>query len=337
MGLWDEIYEQPEVIARTLRESAASVAAVAADPRVITSDYVVMAARGTSDNAARYAQYLWGLRNGRNVALAAPSLFGSYDSPPQLDGALVVAISQSGRSPDLIAVIEEARRQHRPTVVLTNDTSSPLASAADHVLGLHTGPELAVAATKTYTAQLTVLAQLSAAFDRDPADALARLPEAVAAALAADTDHEELAFLRDVDGLAVVGRGVNQATAFEVALKLQELAQILAHPYSAADFQHGPLALVEPGFPMIIVVAAGKLENDVIDLHRRVRALGAETLLLTNAGPAAGRTIAYPGVAEWLSPIVAIAAAHPAIYRLTQLRGLDPDGPRTITKVTETL
>ncbi len=341
MTLWDEIHQQPAVLARTLAENAAPVAAVATDPRVEACTHVVIAARGTSDNAARYAKYLWGARNGRMVGLAAPSLYGPYASPPRLDGALVVALSQSGASPDLVAVVEEAQRQGRPTVTITNTAGSPLADASDHVLLLHAGEERAVAATKTYTAQLAVVALLSAAWRDSDTSQLAQVPEVAAATLeqvvvAAD----DLGFLTDGGGLAVVGRGYHHATAFELALKVQELAQVLAHPYSAADFRHGPLALVEPGFPMVLVAAEGALADDMTDLHQRVTELGADVLVLSN-GPALGLPgtrldLRYPATVEWLSPIPAMVAGQILAHRLTEARGLDPDTPRTITKVTRT-
>ncbi len=334
--LWDEIHEQPAAVERALASTRQAAAPLAGDRRVEESTHVVIAARGTSDNAARYAQYVWGARNHRTVALAAPSLFGPYAAPPRLDGAFVVAISQSGASPDLIAVVEEAVGQGRPTMAITNEPASPLAGAADHVVPLDAGPELAVAATKTYTASLAVVAALSDLW-RGGLDAeLRRLPEVVAATLAGGAESPDLGFLVAADRVAVVGRGYNQATAFEMALKMQELSQVLAHPYSAADFRHGPLALVEPGFPIVLVTAAGALAVDLADLAATVAGLGADVLTLGNDMPAGPRTAAYAATEEWLSPIPAIVAGQLLTHHLTRLRGLDPDSPRTITKVTRT-
>ena len=194
-----------------------------------------------------------------------------------------------------------------------------------------------MAATKSYTASLAALAAISATWRGEAGDELAALPGQMAGALADPPDEDSLRFLVDVDRVAVVGRGYHLATAFELALKLQELAQLLAHPYSAADFRHGPLALVEPGFPMILVNAAGAVADDITELAERVRDLGADTLVIDDAsGAPAPSTARYPATPEWLSPVVAIVTGQLITHRLTVLRGLDPDRPRTITKVTKT-
>ena len=337
MTLWDEIHEQPEVVARTLAATLPVAQDVAADRRVAASTHVVLVARGTSDNAARYAQYLWGARNGWTTAFAAPALYGPYDAPPRLDGAFVVAISQSGASPDLVEVMAEARRSHRPTLVITNQPDSPMATHADHLVALAASPERSIAATKSYTASLAALARISATWRGDGDDELAALPDRIAGALADPPDEAALRFLVDAERVAVVGRGYHLATAFELALKLQELAQLLAHPYSSADFRHGPLALVEEGFPMILVSATGAVADDIADLHHQVVELGAKALLIDNTrGPSAPSTVRYPETPEWLSPLVAIVSGQLITHRLTLLRGLDPDRPRTISKVTKT-
>ncbi len=337
MTLWDEIHEQPAVVARTIEATGPVAREVAGDPRIGASTHVVLAARGTSDNAARYAKYAWGVRNGWTAALAAPSMYGPYGSPPRLDGAFVVAISQSGASPDLVEVVAEARRRGRPTLVVTNQPASPLAEHADHLVTLEAGAERAIAATKSYTASLAALARVSTAWSGEDGGELASLPDVVAAALATPPLEETIGFLAAVDRVAVVGRGFNHSTAFELALKLQELAQLLAHPYSSADFRHGPLALVERGFPMILINAAGAVADDIEELYWRVTELGAEPLVLDNAGRIEGpHTVHYPGSPEWLSPIVSIVTGQLITHRLTELRGLDPDVPRIITKVTRT-
>ena len=337
MTLWDEIHQQPDVVERTLAATLPVAVEVAADRRVAASTHVVLVARGTSDNAARYAQYLWGARNGWTTAFAAPALYGPYDAPPRLDGAFVVAISQSGASPDLVEVVAEAKRSHRPTLVITNQPDSPMAAHADHLVALAASPERAIAATKSYTASLAALARISATWRGEGDDDLAALPDRIAGALADPPDEPALRFLVDAERVAVVGRGYHLATAFELALKLQELAQLLAHPYSSADFRHGPLALVEDGFPMILVNAAGAVAEDIADLHRQVVDLGADALLVDDVpGPPAPLTVRYPGTPEWLSPLVAIVTGQLITHRLTVLRGLDPDRPRTISKVTKT-
>jgi glucosamine--fructose-6-phosphate aminotransferase (isomerizing) len=335
--LWDEIHEQPEVVANTFAATLPVARDVAADHRVADSTHVVLVARGTSDNAARYAQYLWGARNGWTAAFAAPALYGPYDAPPRLDGAFVVAISQSGASPDLVEVMAEAKRSNRPTLVITNEPRSPMAAHADHLVALAASPERSIAATKSYTASLAALARISATWRGEGDEDLAALPDRIAGALADPPDEAALRFLVGADRVAVVGRGYHLATAFELALKLQELAQLLAHPYSSADFRHGPLALVEQGFPMILVNATGAVADDIADLYHQVLELGATAVLIDDTHtPPMPNTVRYPETPEWLSPLVAIVSGQLITHRLTLLRGLDPDRPRTISKVTKT-
>src|SRR5919199_3601432 len=186
--LESEIHSQPEVLTRLLERETPRVARIVA--RLPEFSYALIAARGTSDYAATYAQYIWAALAGYPVALATPSLHTLYHRPPRMDGALVVGVSQSGQSPDIVAVLEEAKQQGRPTLAITNDGASPLASIADHVIELHAGPERSVAATKTYTAQLTVMALLAAIWSGQP-ERLAevrRLPEALATTLAGATE-----------------------------------------------------------------------------------------------------------------------------------------------------
>ncbi|MCP3996363.1 MAG: SIS domain-containing protein, partial [bacterium] len=224
MTMRSEIGEQPSVFKNALRRNAEPMAAIANQLRSVEFDYALIAARGTSDNAARYAKYLWAAHNELPVALAAPSLFTSYQRPPRLNGALVVGISQSGESPDLVAVVAEGRKQGRPTLAITNEPESPLAEQADMVINIAAGEELAVAATKTYTAQLLAVAMLSAALDpHTSGDALALLPGYVESVLAVESEIAAVATdLADMRACAVLGRGYNHSTAFEWALKVQE-------------------------------------------------------------------------------------------------------------------
>ena len=344
MALLDEIHEQPAVLDRLLRSGRPVAREVAARWSTERPTHVLIAARGTSDNAARYAQYLWGARVGMTVRLAAPALFGPGGSPPRLNGAAIVGISQSGASPDLVAVVEEARRQGRPTLAITNEAASPLAAAADQVLLLDAGPELAVAATKTYTAQLTAVAMLASAMAPDPADeaAFAALPDALQRALATEpTVLEVAARWSDIDRCAVLGRGTALATAYEWALKLQELAYVLAQPASTADFAHGPRAVVEDGFPVLGVAVDGPLFEDTLETIRGLRGRGARTLLLTDR-PERAREVADDlllspeGLPDWLAPVAAIVPAQLWCRAITLARGADPDAPRGLAKVTRT-
>jgi glutamine---fructose-6-phosphate transaminase (isomerizing) len=344
MSLWDEINEQPAVLDRLVQAEATNVARLAAVLRDRDVRYVVIAARGTSDNAARYAQYLWGARNGLLVALAAPSLFGPFGSPPSLDGALVVAISQSGESPDLVSVLAEARKQDRPTIAITNAPNSAVAAESDQILAVHAGEERAVAATKTYTAELLAVAMLSAemAQDEDMWAALAVVPDHVKLVLEQSTRIRHLAAeLRDIDRAAVLGRGFHLSTAFEWALKLQEMAGVLAQPFSAADFEHGPIALVGTGFPVFAIVPPGPLGKDMDRLLLRLRQECNGRLLVVKGSPEevgqGDLEIALPsGVPGWASPMPAIVAGQLFGYHLAVARGLDPDSPRHVQKVTRT-
>ncbi|MCU0509913.1 MAG: SIS domain-containing protein, partial [Anaerolineae bacterium] len=235
LHVYREIHEQPAVLARLLDEEQTSIARVAAEIKRRQIDHIVIAARGTSDNAARYAQYLLGACNRLVVGLAAPSLFTIYDAPPRFGNALVLGISQSGKSPDIVSVLAEARRQGAPTAALTNFADSDLADAADHVVQLRAGEERSVAATKTYTAELTAIAMLSVALvaDEGRGEALRRIPGKVREALDA---HAEMARVaeryRYMISCVTIGRGYNYSTAFELALKLKEMTYTVVEPYS---------------------------------------------------------------------------------------------------------
>ncbi|HEX9372085.1 MAG TPA: SIS domain-containing protein, partial [Roseiflexaceae bacterium] len=275
--LRSEIFEQPAVIERLIVEQSQNIEAIGRKLAQREVRYILIAARGSSDNAARYAQYLFGVRNRLTVALAAPSLFGQYGSAPRLGGALVVGISQSGQSPDIVRVLEEARRQGAPTIAVTNEAQSPLAAAADDCIDIGAGVERSIAATKTYTAQLAALAllSLSMAPAGEQFEALKRLPAAIAAALGAEEQARAAAArLAQAQRCVVLGRGFNYATTFELALKLKELTYVVAEPYSSADFQHGPIAMVEPGFPAILLAAGATMRGELAALRDRLRERG---------------------------------------------------------------
>lgn len=342
MSLWAEIQSQPELLGRLAISQPETTRAIAEWMSGEDFSYVVMAARGSSDNAARYAQYLWGARNRLNVALAAPSLYGPYQSPPGLSDALVVGISQSGESPDLLAVLAEGKRQDRPTLAITNQLKSPMATLADRHLDLAAGPEIAVAATKSYTTQLLAIASLSAALSKDAAmtEALRLVGPAVSQVLAgAEAMKPAARTLSDKDRCVVIGRGFHHSSAHEWALKIAELSYLVAQPFSAADFRHGPLAMVEPGLPVLAVATDGPLFADVSDLLTQVREVGAQVIAISDRSDCpADHLIELPtGVPEWLTPIPAIVAAQVFTYHLTLAKGADPDQPRRLKKVTRTI
>jgi glucosamine--fructose-6-phosphate aminotransferase (isomerizing) len=277
------------------------------------------------------------------VALAAPSLFTSYGSPPSLDGQCVIGISQSGRSPDVIAVIDEAARQGVVTVALTNEPDSPLAHAAELVLPLGAGLERSVPASKTYIASLLALAMISQALDPDPSfeGALGQVPPALAAALELDGELDRLVPMLLGPRAIVLGRGFNFSTAEEIALKLTETSYVLARAWSVADFEHGPIAVVEPALPVVLVDGHGQVSADMESIGRRLAELGCRVIrLLDGAGDAGSHTGATvsldSGLPEELTPLTLAVLGQLLAHRVALARGIDPDRPRALNKVTRT-
>jgi glucosamine--fructose-6-phosphate aminotransferase (isomerizing) len=344
MSLRSEILEQPEVLSRVLEDQREKVRLVAQAVRARGCPGVFLAARGSSDNAGLYAKYLWGAYNRLPVALAAPSLFTVYASPPNIKDMLVVGISQSGQSPDIVSVIKEGRTQGALTLAITNDPASPIAHAAEFVIDTGAGAERAVAATKSYTAQLMVVAMLSAALGDAPdrQGQLERVPDLVREALTEGRSIESLVGrYREMHRCVVLGRGYNFATAYEWALKLKELAQVGAEPYSSADFQHGPKAVVSRGFPVLAVAPEGPIFGDVMSLlETLVSDQGVELVAISNREEAlslASTPLRLPSeLPEWLSPLVSVVPAQLFCYHLTRAKGFDTENPRRLTKVTRT-
>lgn len=344
MTLHTEIFEQPAVLRGLLHDRWPAIEAAAKAIRERDVAYVFLAARGTSAHAGFYAQYLWGAHNRLTVALASPSLFTRYQRPPDLSRALVVGISQSGQSPDIVEVVAEGARQGALTLAITNDAASPLARTADHTLDIGAGTERAVAATKTYTTQLMTIAMLSVALD-DPSGerraALERVPDAVTAALANEQQIAQIAArFQAIERCIVIGRGYNFATTLEWALKLKELAYVAADPYSSAEFQHGPAALVEPGLPVLAIAPRDAVFPDVLELLRRLDEQDTELVVMSDDEAAVALTdnaVRLPGeLPSWLSPLVGIVPAQLFCYHLTLAKGLDPVAPRGLRKVTLT-
>jgi len=344
MTLHSEIFEQPERLASLLDKQKQTVLEIAKAIQSRNVQYAFLAARGTSDNAGRYANYLWGAHNRLPMALATPSLFTYYQSPPRLQDALVVGISQSGQSPDIVSVLEEGRKQNCLTLAITNIPDSPLAKAADFVLDIQAGPEKAVAATKTYTTELMAIAMLSAALSDSDEQwrQLVSVPEWARYVLNLD---EEIAQMtqryRYMSQCVVLGRGFNYSTAYEWALKLKELTYLIAEPYSSADFQHGPIAMVEGGFPVLAVAPKGKVHDSMKEMLTRLRRdKNAELVIISD--DADSLTLAQspiqlpPQIPEWLTPLVGILPAQLFSCHLTTVKGFNTDKPRTIKKITET-
>jgi glucosamine--fructose-6-phosphate aminotransferase (isomerizing) len=343
--LLNEIYEQPEAIRSMLKTEAERVAWISQQLSPHVFSYALIAARGTSDNAARYGQYIFGAINHLSVALAAPSLFTRYNSPPRLEGALVIGVSQSGQSPDIVSVIQEGRRQGTPTIAITNDLDSPLAHAAEYQISLGVGKEYSIAATKTYTAQLTALAMLALSLKGNfiQLEPLALLPGALEMALGSERQAEEAAkSLAGCDHTAFIGRGFNYSTAWEISLKCKELANVKGEAYSSADFLHGPIAVVDEGFPVVLISIGETFREELNALGKALHDRGARLITIGDApveGYMQGRDLFIPippGLPEWLTPITAILPGQLLAYHLTKARGFDPDQPKEIHKVTLT-
>jgi glucosamine--fructose-6-phosphate aminotransferase (isomerizing) len=343
--LLSEIHEQPEAIGSMLELEAERVAWISQQLSPRHFSYILIAARGTSDNAALYGKYLFGAVNRLPVALAAPSLYTRYQAPPHLEGALVIGISQSGQSPDIVSVLEEGRRQGVPTIAITNDLESPLAQAAEFKIGLGVGQERSVAATKTYTAQLTALALLALSLEGTPIqlEPLKAIPSALAEALRSEPAAEAAAHhLASSDHTVFIGRGFNYCTAWEAALKCKELANILAEPYSSADFLHGPIAMVDQDFPVNIISVGETFREELNQLGTNLRRRGAKLITIGDErleGHTNEHDLFIPvpkGLPEWLSPIAAILPSQLLAYHLSVERGFNPDEPRALRKVTLT-
>jgi glutamine---fructose-6-phosphate transaminase (isomerizing) len=343
VSLRDEILEQPEAARRQLAASPEALAALAGRLSREPVDSIVIAARGTSDHAAIYAQYVFGVRHRLPVALATPSVLTVYGIAPRFERSLVIGISQSGASPDVGSVVAAARSQGAPTLAITNDPASPLGRSAEYLVELAAGPERAVAATKTYTTSLLAIARLSVVLGNGAPAELATVPAALEAALAGEAELAVESLAQDLAGEereVVLARGFEYATARESALKLKELARVFADPYSAADFEHGPLALVEPGIPILAIAPGGLALGRFSPLLRRLRASGANLAVVSDEPSVlalARHAIPLPGgVPEWLRPIVSIVPLQLYAMHLARARGLDPERPVNIRKVTLT-
>jgi glucosamine--fructose-6-phosphate aminotransferase (isomerizing) len=338
--LEDEISQQPDVIARLIDNPV--VAEVAKAIRAASPKYITIAARGSSDNAARYAQYLFGIHLGLPVALAAPSISTLYGHPPRYQDTVVIGVSQSGKSVDVAQVVSDAAAQGALTITITNDPDSLMAKAAAHHIPLGAGEERSLAASKTYTGQLATMALLTAylsGVDSMRAD-LAKLPgmvrEVLQLAPMIKTRAERFRFMTRC---VTLGRGYNYATAFEIALKLKELSYVTAEPYSSADFRHGPKAMVERNFPVIVVAPGGATYPDMRALIEELNEQGADLTIISTEREALSHAhlpLQLPGVPEWLSPIVAVIPGQLLAMATAAAKGHELDTPRGLTKVTVT-
>jgi glutamine---fructose-6-phosphate transaminase (isomerizing) len=325
-----ELREQPVALERFL---AAELAHATEIVRGLLPDdvrYLLIVSRGSSSNVARYLQYVFGTVNRMPIAFATPSLYTVYDAPPELGPAAVIGISQSGASPDVVAVLTEARRQGRPTLAITNDSQSPLAEAADWVLPLHAGEERAVAL-------LSSVADGGADRIRELQAAPAAVAEQIERSLEAAAGLDRY---RDVETGSVIARGVNYGTAFEIALKIRELSGVPFEAFSSADLLHGPIAALKPGRPAFVIAPAGRTLASMRAAVDKIRERGAEVIAISDdAEFLASAETAFPLVPdtpEWLTPLLTVVPGQVAAVRLATLRGADVDSPEGLTKITLT-
>ncbi len=332
-----EAGEGPQAAARLLQHEAATFAALGAELRAHPPQALLTVARGSSDHAAHYFGYLVMARLGRLVTSLPMSLVTLYPSRLRCEGLVAFAFSQSGQSPDLLAPLAHFNQQGARTVALVNDAASPLAQAAQHLLALHAGQETSVAATKSFINQAVAGAALVAAWEGDTpfAQALAGVPALLQQALAQDWSAA-LPVLKDADRLFVLARGPGLAMAMEAALKFKEVCGIQAEAFSGAEVQHGPMALVEPGFPLLVLALPGPAQAGLLALAAQMRQRGARVLLAAPAGtPGAELPLACGAHAD-LDPIAAVQSFYGMVEALARARGLDPDTPRHLSKVTRT-
>ena len=343
----------PTHLETELREQGAALAGRAEEGRAAAEraaellggqgvDYLLIAARGSSDNAARYGQYLLGLDGGLAVGLAAPWLYGHGLRAPRLPGAALLGISQSGRSRDIVAVLEAGRLQGRPTIAITNEPASPLAQAADVVIPLGVGEERSVAATKTYVASLHALAQLGAAMrpSRVTPEVLEIVPRMVSDLTASQLEsRERFDRLAEATLLTAVGRGLDYATACEAGLKLRELGGTPAEAFSPPDLLHGPVAALGTG--SVLWIASGVAHTEEAELESFRQLTGRTGLhVAVSADPRvlelAEIPVQLPVLPEWATPLLGVVPAQVAALRLAQIRRVSIDHPHGLSKVTVT-
>jgi len=339
-----EIEEQPDVVERLLDRQLGAVRDVARSIRQREPSAIVFVARGSSDNAAVYGRYLLEVCNRRLTSLAAPSGLTLYGRGPRLDRTVVIGVSQSGQGEDVIAYVREARSQGAATVAIVNDERSPLAESAESVLACLAGPEQSIPATKTVVAQMTLLAMLSSVLDEPASDAgaLGGLAVALRAAVAQREAAARLArALAPRTVGSVIGRGFAFPPALEIALKFKETSYTRAEPFSAADFLHGPLALVEPNYSALLIDVGGRSSESALELLQAIRQRGGQAAML-RAGEIEPIADDVPNISlhapigEPFAPIVALVLGQLVAVELALALGLDPARPRGLRKVTST-
>ena len=331
-----EMAEQPAILEALLQRRVEIIDQVRALLPNPLSGFVLVA-RGSSDHAALYGRYLFEMASRRPAGLAAPSIQTLYQYKVDFRGYLAVAISQSGRTPEVVTVMRRMRTSGARTVAVVNEASCPLGRSADLMLNVEAGIERAVPATKSVTATLLALGIIAQALGRVPwrARDIAAMPQVISALL--DDRHPSDSVARAIASagrVIVTGRGLMLAAAFETALKLRETSSIFAEAISAADLRHGPIASVGPGFPVLVLSGHGASAVDARELAAHLRRRGA---LVMTVGPGPRAVIPLPAaLPEALLPIAAVVRAQQLAQMVARLRGLNADAPAGLRKVTLT-
>ncbi len=336
-----EIVEQPAVLEKTIQSEGKKTAKVGSFLREKDVDLIILVARGSSDNASLFGRYLLEITTGIPVSLSAPSVFTLYNAKLKLDRALVIGVSQSGEGADINRVLESAKKSGAFTLGITNQAKSAMAKIADETLLTRAGLEKSVAATKTYTGQMLHFYMLAAALG-DKKLEFEKIPqfadEALKLSLEIEESVERYVFM---ENCVVVGRGLNYGNSYELALKLMETCYVVAERFSSADFFHGPLALIEKRFPVILFAPKGVTTQSNVDLLNRLKELHADSFSITNDKKIASlssRSLFMPNeIDEFLSPIPFIIPAQLFAAHLAEAKGINPDAPRSLTKVTKTM
>lgn len=340
----DEIHQQPEAIRKMVASERETAKNIAEEMKKRSISFGVLAARGTSDNAATYGKYLFEIVNGLPIGLAAPSIYTLYGAKPKMDKSFVVGISQSGQAADVIEVLQRSKENGALTACITNEDGSPMTKASDFTLLCHAGPERSVAATKTYTTTLAGLWMLSAALSGrdDMIDKLLKATdqmEQVMKSLEPEIKQKAERY-RYMEECIVLARGINRSTAFETAQKIQENCYVRISPFSSSDFLHGPIAMVHPQMPCMLYAPQGPGLASMIDMADRLEKKGAELIIISDNDEILSKATTplkvTATVDDLVSPILYIAVGQLFAYYLTIAKRLDPDSPQGLTKVTIT-
>lgn len=342
-NMWNEIMEQPDAISRCLVQNQERVRRIAREMKARDLQFACIAARGTSDHAAVYGKYVLEIAAGMPVSLAAASVFTLYRRSLRLKKALVVGVSQSGQAADVLAVIKAAKGEGALTVSITNDPSSPLAQEADFHLDCQAGVEKSIAATKTFTAEMVLFLMLASELAEDEAliPGIGLLPGLIRDTLyAVQRGLGHAARYLQMEECFVLARGINYPVALEMALKLQETAYVRAKGFSLSDFQHGPVAMLDRRIPVILIAPEGPSFPEMQTMSMHLKENDMEQIVITNAGGTFSSSGCLLETAktdnDFFSPFLCIAAAQMFACRLSLLKGLDPDHPRWLKKVTVT-